>query len=117
MRYASRLQRLWAACDRFPRVPIVSAPTPVRRLGGIGQDLWLKDDSLSHPVYGGNKPRKLEYLIARARESGRDILTTGFESSNHALATAYHASRFGVATHLVLVRGPGGLASADAAAA
>ncbi|MBI3544266.1 MAG: pyridoxal-phosphate dependent enzyme [Deltaproteobacteria bacterium] len=110
-----RAAELRAALDRVPRVPLVDGPTPVRRLARAFADteVWLKDDSSTNPAYGGNKPRKLEYLIARAKAKGQEVVTFGFESSNHAVASALHCSRFGVPCHLVLVRGPAGLSPAD----
>lgn len=107
--------RIRAALDRIPRITLVDKPTPVRRLAGAfpNAEVWLKDDSSSHPVYGGNKPRKLEYLIADAKRQGKSIVTFGFESSNHAVASAFHCSGHGVPCHLVLVRGPDGMSEAD----
>lgn len=108
-------KRLIANLDRYKPLSIVSAPTPVRRLSTLDpqRDLWLKDDSLTHSVYGGNKPRKLEYLLAEARSTSQEVITFGFESSNHALATAYHCSMLGISCHLVLVRGPDGMSESD----
>src|SRR5262245_6898727 len=110
-----RVAELRAALDRRPRVPLVEKPTPVRKLARAfpADEVWLKDDSCTHPGYGGNKPGKLEYLIAHAKAKGQDIVTFGFESSNHAVASTYHCSRHGVPCHLVLVRGPAGLSPDD----
>lgn len=102
----SQFERLWQILDIHPRLALVERPTPVRRLTAVlpGRELWLKDDSSTHPVYGGNKPRKLEYLLAAAKASGKDVLTFGAESSNHALACVYHGATHGVRSHLVLTR-------------
>src|SRR4051812_36692743 len=104
----SAISTLEQALGTIPRIPIVREPTPVRRLSGAftDQEVWLKDDGATHPLYGGNKPRKLEYLIAHAKEKGRALLTFGFETSNHGVATAIHCHENGVACELVLVRGP-----------
>ncbi len=112
---SAKLAQLKQALDRLPRIPLVEQPTPVRKLarGFPGLEVWLKDDSHSHPIYGGNKPRKLEYLLARIKNKKQSVVTFGFESSNHALASVYHCSQHGIPCHLVLVRGPAGLAPSD----
>lgn len=93
----------------FPFVPLAALPTPVRRLTGLGSRtpataLWLKDDGRSSPFYGGNKVRKLELLLASARASGaKTVLTFGYAGSNHATATAVHASRLGLRSVSILL--------------
>ncbi len=63
----------------------------------------MKHDDISGPVYGGNKVRKLEYLLADALDRGCDaVLTFGAAGSNHALATAIYAKQTGLACHAVL---------------
>ena len=78
---------------RFPWTPLVNAPTPVERLESlssrVGKDIWIKRDDKTSPIYGGNKPRKLEFILADASASGRkELVTGGGLGSNHALATA-----------------------------
>ncbi len=81
-------------------VTLGSWPSPVKELSGLRQGLWMKDDGAIHPVYAGNKVRKLEYLLAGAEE---EIVTFGAMGSHHALATAVHATSLGhrvsVVTH------------------
>lgn len=92
--------------ERLPHLPLGNFPTPVRRLHpGYGCDgLYLKDDSQSGPVYGGNKIRKLEYLLGQARQEGAArVLTYGAAGSNHALATAIYAARTGFRPEAVLL--------------
>lgn len=85
----------------FPHLPLASLPTPVRPLDSLGAawggaSLWLKDDSVSGPLYGGNKVRKLEFLLGRAQACGaRGVVTFGAAGSNHALATAIYARHAG----------------------
>lgn len=98
-----------------PKLPLVSLavlPTPVRRLTGLSSripsasamSLWLKDDGRSSPFYGGNKVRKLELLLASARAAGaKTVLTFGYAGSNHATATAVHASRLGLRSVSILL--------------
>ena len=88
-----RLPRLGA---QFEALPLATLPTPVTRheirIGGARHAVLVKHDEASGPLYGGNKVRKLEYLLRRARD--RDALrvaTFGAAGSNHALATALYA--------------------------
>lgn len=95
---------------RLPHHPFVEGPTPVRPFpvdGVPGGRLFCKDDGLSCPLYGGNKPRKLEWLIgaALARRSRR-LVTTGGLGTHHGLATAILGREAGLATSLVLVDQP-----------
>jgi D-cysteine desulfhydrase family pyridoxal phosphate-dependent enzyme len=69
------------------RFPLIQAPTPLHRLERVSQDLgidlWIKRDDLTGFALGGNKGRKLEYLIAQAQDSGADtVLTCGSRQSN-----------------------------------
>ena len=82
-------------------------PTPVHRLdrlsGLLGIDLWIKRDDLSGVGLGGNKVRKLEYLLADAlRLDAELIFTTGGAQSNHAMLTAACAGKLGLRTVLIL---------------
>lgn len=82
-----------------------TALEPAGRLGhAIGAPgLLTKRDDLSGRAYGGNKVRKLEYLLADAIDKGCDsVFTFGAAGSNHALATAIYAKRVGLACHAVL---------------
>ncbi len=96
----------------FAHHPILAGPTPVQpleRLTGAlgGPAVWIKRDDLSSPLYGGNKPRKLEFLLAdAARRGARSLVTFGVVGSHHALATAIHARELGIDTTAVLVNGP-----------
>ncbi len=84
--------------DRLPKVPLADLPTPVEecrfRLRGRHHRVWIKLDNLTSTLYGGNKVRKLEYLLGRstARDCRR-VATFGAVGSNHALATALYARR------------------------
>lgn len=92
-----------------PRVALCDLPTPVEPLllgdwdaRGFGE-LWVKRDDLTSAVYGGNKVRKLEFLLGGAiAEERPSVLTFGAFGSNHALATAVHARELGLTPHAVL---------------
>ena len=74
-------------------LPLGQFPTPIHRLTHLEQELgfnslWIKRDDLSGPLGGGNKVRKLEYLLAEARKkSYKTLFTTGPQGSNHVRAT------------------------------
>ena len=82
------------------RTAIASVPTPVT-LHTLGlpsgmRNIMVKHDEATNNVYGGNKIRKLEYLLRRASDrKAHRIATFGAVGSNHALATAIHATRLG----------------------
>lgn len=88
-----------------PRVALGSFPTPVERLSieGVEEEVWVKRDDLSGEAYGGNKVRKLEFLLAdaRGRKAGR-LITAGALGSHHALATTVYGRRLGFPVTLVL---------------
>lgn len=69
--------------------------------------LWVKCDDRSGRLYGGNKPRKLEYLIAQALQRGRaGVVTTGGTGTHHGLATTIAARQAGLSATLVLLPQP-----------
>jgi D-cysteine desulfhydrase len=93
------------------RARLGAGPTPVRELAQLGEDggrapVWLKDDG-AYSSHGGNKARKLEWLLGEAARRGkRTILTGGARGTNHGLATARFGRRLGMRTVLVLVPQP-----------
>jgi L-cysteate sulfo-lyase len=93
---------------RFKRLPIAHTPTPLEPLSRLtaelgGPNLWIKRDDCTGLATGGNKARKLEYLMAEALAQGADtVITQGATQSNHARQTAAVAARLGLACHLVL---------------
>jgi 1-aminocyclopropane-1-carboxylate deaminase/D-cysteine desulfhydrase-like pyridoxal-dependent ACC family enzyme len=85
-----------------PVVSLASLPTPFSRVQAGAFSLWLKDDGLASPLYGGNKVRKLEYALAEVLQAGRQrVITIGAVGSNHCVATALHASRLGLEVELI----------------
>src|SRR6185295_20349862 len=88
---------------------LTERPTPVERLRELERStgagaLYVKRDDLTAHAYGGNKVRKLEFLLAAARACGADsVLTFGAAGSNHALATAIHARALGLRSICMLV--------------
>ncbi len=96
--------------ERVPRVMLASLPTPVIRRGWPGnpdRSVWIKRDDLSSPLYGGNKIRKLEFLLGRAlSENRKAVMTFGVVGSNHVLATARCSKKLGLACIAILSRQP-----------
>ena len=87
---------------RFPRVKLFPSPTPLHRLENLtrelgGPDIWIKRDDCTVVATGGNKVRKLEWLIGEARAQGAThIVTQGAVQSNHVRQTAAVAAMFGM---------------------
>lgn len=93
--------------EQIPRQIISHQPTPLegapRLSKQLGIELFIKRDDCTGLAGGGNKTRKLEYLLADARAQGADTLVTiGGLQSNHARQTAAAAARFGFDCELVL---------------
>ena len=93
---------LLARLEKFPSAPLALLPTPVQQLKNFGAslgglDLWMKRDDLSGLEGGGNKTRKLEYLVGDALAQGADMLVTvGAIQSNHTRQTAAAAAKSGL---------------------
>jgi D-cysteine desulfhydrase len=98
--------------DSIPHLSLTAGPTPVQRLARLPRpagapEAFIKRDDFTASPYGGNKPRKLEFLLAEARGRGsRRILTVGGTGSNHCLATSLHGSRNGFEVELLLIPQP-----------
>ena len=95
------------AIPDFPNLPLALLPTPLYKLenlsSDLGKNLYIKRDDLTGLGLGGNKVRKLEFLLADARAKGADVvLTAGGPQSNHAALTAACAGRLGMESILVL---------------
>ncbi len=79
--------------QNLPWTPLVTAPTPVQQLMNVsaqlGREVWIKRDDRTSTAYGGNKARKLEFILGEAIAQGRKTLVTGGGlGTNHGLATA-----------------------------
>ena len=93
--------------NAFPRVSLGVFPTPIQKLENISQRLhtnvFIKRDDLTGLGLGGNKVRKLEFLLADARRQGAQVVfTTGGAQSNHAMLTAAAAGKMGMKPILIL---------------
>src|SRR5512140_141284 len=97
-----------SAFSIIPRIRLAALPTPIEplpRLSGVlgGPRLLVKRDDLTGLAFGGNKTRKLEFVLAEAQAQGaRTLITVGAAQSNHCRQTAALAARFGLRCILVL---------------
>ncbi|MBB3950054.1 D-cysteine desulfhydrase [Aureimonas jatrophae] len=93
---------------RFPRIFLAHLPTPLERMDRLsealgGPEIWIKRDDCTGLSTGGNKTRKLEFLMAEAVAQGADlVITQGATQSNHARQTAAFAAKLGMGCHILL---------------
>ena len=93
---------------KFPRIRLAHLPTPLEPMPRLsealgGPEIWIKRDDCTGLSTGGNKTRKLEYLMAEAQAQGADmVITQGATQSNHARQTAAAAARCGMDCHILL---------------
>ncbi|MEX0345466.1 MAG: D-cysteine desulfhydrase [Rhizobiaceae bacterium] len=96
--------------DRYPRVSLCHQPTPIEPMIRLsealaGPQLFIKRDDCTGLATGGNKTRKLEFLVGDALAQGADMLVTqGAVQSNHVRQTAAAACRYGLKCHALLER-------------
>src|SRR5213594_3603412 len=94
--------------DKLPRFPLAQLPTPIEELKNLsrefgGPDLLIKRDDQTGLALGGNKARKLEFLVGQALEQAADTLVTaGAAQSNHCRQTAAAAAKAGLQCELIL---------------
>ena len=93
--------------NTYSKISLGIFPTPVQKLENISRllnvNVFIKRDDLTGLGLGGNKVRKLEYLLADAREQGAEVVfTTGGAQSNHAMLTAAAAGKLGMKPILIL---------------
>tara|TARA_A100001037_G_scaffold100937_1_gene91966 strand:+ start:968 stop:1990 length:1023 start_codon:yes stop_codon:yes gene_type:complete len=88
--------------SKYPRVKLIHSPTPLEYLENLtqhldGPDIYIKRDDCTGLAFGGNKSRKLEFLIGDALKNKADvIITAGAVQSNHCRQTAAAATKFGM---------------------
>lgn len=96
--------------DRFPRISLCHQPTPIEAMPRLtdllnGPELFIKRDDCTGLATGGNKTRKLEFLVGEALREGADMLVTqGAVQSNHVRQTAAAACKMGLKCHVLLER-------------
>jgi len=114
-----KLNNLEEKTGSFPRVPLAHLPTPIEQMkrlsaGLDGIDLLIKRDDGTGLAFGGNKARKLEFILADALAKNADtIITWAGVQSNWCRQTAAAAARLGLRSIVVLFRKPGGSTEPD----
>ena len=106
----SRIERAIERFNAIPRLNYGVYPTPIEEaprfreaLGGGAPRVFIKRDDYTGPGFGGNKVRKLEYVLAKAVADGAEVvITSGGVKSNHARVTAAMCARLGLRCVLVL---------------
>jgi len=94
--------------EKLPRFPLAQLPTAIEQLAGLsrelgGPELLIKRDDQTGLALGGNKTRKLEFLVGDALAHGADTLVTvGAAQSNHCRQTAAAAAKAGLKCELIL---------------
>ena len=102
------LPLLKRALEKFPRIELGHLPTPLEPMDRLsealgGPRIWVKRDDCTGLSSGGNKTRKLEFLMAEARKVGADtVITQGATQSNHARQTAAASAKLGMDCHILL---------------
>ncbi|MCG3223065.1 MAG: pyridoxal-phosphate dependent enzyme [Candidatus Heimdallarchaeota archaeon] len=103
------LLKIFPKLKKIPRISIINTPTPVKRMVRTSKilgdfNVWIKRDDLTHEQYGGNKPRKYEFVFVDALKKKKTrLLTIGGIGTNHGLATTIHFKELGFETHLYLI--------------
>lgn len=105
------LAERWPKLASIPHVALGHFPTAIEHAAAlsqvVGADVWIKRDDRAGALYGGNKVRKLEFLLAQAKAEGADtILTTGAIGSHHVLATSLYGRAHGFEVHAVMMPQP-----------
>lgn len=96
--------------DSYPRVKLAHLPTPLEPMPRLtealgGPDIWIKRDDCTGLATGGNKTRKLEFLMGAALAEGADtVITFGALQSNHVRQTVAAAAKLGLACEPILIR-------------
>jgi len=107
---ACTLQALKQRLSLFPKKNLIHLPTPLARLENLsrelgGPEIWIKRDDLTGAGFGGNKSRKLEFIVADAVAKKADTLITwGGTQSNWCMQAAAAARRFGIRPVLLLFK-------------
>jgi D-cysteine desulfhydrase len=101
----------WPELARLARIELTDLPTPVELMASASEkldsEIWVKRDDLTAAKYGGNKVRKLEYLLGHARERrAKTLVTAGSVGSHHVFACALYGAECGFETYAVVTPQP-----------
>jgi len=104
------IEELKNCINKFPRERLIHSPTPLRKLEKLSQelggpDIFIKRDDMTGLAFGGNKSRKLEFIIADVLKKKADtIITWASVQSNWCLQTAAVANKYGIKPVLILFK-------------
>jgi D-cysteine desulfhydrase family pyridoxal phosphate-dependent enzyme len=107
---SSRAGEIIKAIHKYPRTSLIHLPTPFRKLESLtaelaGPDIYIKRDDLTGLAFGGNKSRKLEFIIPDVLAKKADVIITWASlQSNWCMQTAAAAVRFGIKPILILFK-------------
>lgn len=105
------LEEIRRRLEKFPRVSLANLPTPLEECRRLTQTLggpriWMKRDDQTGLAFGGNKTRQIEFLLGEAMAQGANAIVSGAGSqSNFCRQLTAAATRFGLKTCLILMRG------------
>lgn len=103
----SLFTRYPALSSQVPHIPLADLPTAIEALAEVSPRLWIKRDDRTSAIYGGNKVRKLEFILADVLRSGcRQLVSFGATGTNHGVATAAFCQQHGIACTLLLFDQP-----------
>gem|GEM_PF-41690 len=107
------LLEAYPGLKKIPWMPLMDGiPTPVQLLQNLsaefpGYQVWIKRDDLTSSIYGGNKPRKFEFLFANALKKRKDtMITAGGTGTNHGLASVLFSNALGMKSTVYMFRQP-----------
>ncbi|WP_299980759.1 pyridoxal-phosphate dependent enzyme [uncultured Pseudoteredinibacter sp.] len=93
--------------EHIPSLALAKLPTPIEPLPELAPNLWIKRDDKTNTLYGGNKVRKLEFILADVIKSKKKKLVSfGAIGTNHGVATAIYALQMGITLKLLLFKQP-----------
>ncbi|GAA6151731.1 1-aminocyclopropane-1-carboxylate deaminase/D-cysteine desulfhydrase [Pseudoteredinibacter isoporae] len=93
--------------DRIPFLAIAKLPTPIERLPQLAPNLWVKRDDKTNSLYGGNKIRKLEFVLADVLRSGKkELVSFGAIGTNHGVATSIYSLQMDIPLQMILFEQP-----------
>lgn len=86
---------------------IAKLPTPIEALSQLAPNLWVKRDDKTNSLYGGNKIRKLEFILADVLRSGKkELVSFGAIGTNHGVATAIYSLQMDIPLRMILFKQP-----------
>lgn len=98
---------------KLPHIDLANLPTPIEKFNTEAinaadlKNLWIKRDDLTNSFYGGNKVRKLEFILADAKQKNKSTITTfGATGTNHGVATSIFAEQFDFQSKIFLFDQP-----------